>query len=739
MIKIYLLLLLIFITLPADPGKNYLWPTNSSEYMSSSFCEYRSGRYHAAIDIKTWNQEGYPCYAIEDGMIDRIRVSPFGYGKVLYLKLNDGNTAVYAHLQRFVEALDEEVQNRQIENERYSLSWNAINWPVKKGQIIGYTGQTGIGVPHLHLEIRDEHDRPMNPLHFYSNIRDTKPPVLRSLLVVPQDHHSRINGSLKEEVFPLTYVKNQVYRITEPLRAFGRIGLAVEGYDMADEVYNKYAFYEMVLEVNGETFFHSRFDYFDFDVNHQADIEIFYPQKVENNKVFNKLFIEPYNELPFYDRSLGSGLIDIRHSDTPFTIHIRDFMGNTSSIEGVLQAAPRNWAKTQMMNKLHDLVYMRLDLPHELKHLQFKSSTDGTVWHEVNYFEILERSFNPHEQNMLLKVRLNSSSDAYIKTIITNTHGQTMEKRATFDLDFNHQTNLTIQNLGKYITLQFDPLKDLPGLGLHLINDLTNHTIQPVFDGNRYDEVIDAFHFLSSPLHVSLSGSEQTFSDTTLNYHVLLPRQMQQFRFFDDSCRIFTVPESIYDTLLFEAHREPITDSSEIDIPILSSLVRLNGAPQAMKKGLQLELKYRPDPNFPHRRVGLYGINKHNKLSLISSRLDSLDHTIAATIRHWGRFVIAADTIPPLLEINQPREGIILKTMRPISFKTRDNLSGIGSDRNVRVLLNDRFVLSEWDPELDTVFAKPHWTPEKGRQEIRLIISDVAGNVTDYTYHFFLE
>ena len=66
-------------------SQEYLWPTNASEFMSSSFCEFRDGHYHAAIDIKTWNTEGYPCYAIEDGYIKRIRVSPFGYGKVLYL------------------------------------------------------------------------------------------------------------------------------------------------------------------------------------------------------------------------------------------------------------------------------------------------------------------------------------------------------------------------------------------------------------------------------------------------------------------------------------------------------------------------------------------------------------------------------------------------------------------------------------------------------------------------------
>jgi hypothetical protein len=68
------LILVIFLFYPLTVfSQKYLWPTNASEYMSSSFCEFREGHYHSAIDIKTWNTEGYPCYAIEDGYIKRIR------------------------------------------------------------------------------------------------------------------------------------------------------------------------------------------------------------------------------------------------------------------------------------------------------------------------------------------------------------------------------------------------------------------------------------------------------------------------------------------------------------------------------------------------------------------------------------------------------------------------------------------------------------------------------------------
>ena len=95
-------------------SQNYLWPTNASTYMSSTFCEFREGHYHSAIDIKTWLNEGYPVYAIEDGYIERIRVSPFGYGKVLYLRLKDGKSAVYAHLQRFIPKIDREIRLKKM-------------------------------------------------------------------------------------------------------------------------------------------------------------------------------------------------------------------------------------------------------------------------------------------------------------------------------------------------------------------------------------------------------------------------------------------------------------------------------------------------------------------------------------------------------------------------------------------------------------------------------------------------
>ncbi|MCB0287263.1 MAG: M23 family peptidase, partial [Calditrichaeota bacterium] len=61
-------------------AQDYAWPTDASKLMTSSFCELRPRRYHAAIDIKTWNRTGYKIFAIDDGYVYRLRKGATGYG-----------------------------------------------------------------------------------------------------------------------------------------------------------------------------------------------------------------------------------------------------------------------------------------------------------------------------------------------------------------------------------------------------------------------------------------------------------------------------------------------------------------------------------------------------------------------------------------------------------------------------------------------------------------------------------
>ncbi|HDL17610.1 MAG TPA: hypothetical protein ENH29_00985 [Bacteroidetes bacterium] len=65
-------------------AQNYLWPTDAGHNLTSSFAEFWSGHFHAGIDIKTWGREGYKVFATRSGYVWKVRISPFGYGRVIY-------------------------------------------------------------------------------------------------------------------------------------------------------------------------------------------------------------------------------------------------------------------------------------------------------------------------------------------------------------------------------------------------------------------------------------------------------------------------------------------------------------------------------------------------------------------------------------------------------------------------------------------------------------------------------
>ncbi len=111
---------------------------NDSFWVSSEFGKRKnpfSGELkdHNGIDLAA--AEGTPVYAIKDGAVYSVIENDEVFGNYIILSHDLGKmTSVYAHLSK-------------INVDRYQY--------VKKGEIIGYVGQTGQATgPHLHFEIR---------------------------------------------------------------------------------------------------------------------------------------------------------------------------------------------------------------------------------------------------------------------------------------------------------------------------------------------------------------------------------------------------------------------------------------------------------------------------------------------------------------------------------------------------------------------------------------------------------
>ena len=96
--------------LSQSPGQNeqgLTSPLSIPLVLAGNFGELRSDHFHTGLDFKTQGREGFPVLAAADGVVARVKVSPFGYGRAVYLNSPSGVTTVYAHLQKFDPALEQ--------------------------------------------------------------------------------------------------------------------------------------------------------------------------------------------------------------------------------------------------------------------------------------------------------------------------------------------------------------------------------------------------------------------------------------------------------------------------------------------------------------------------------------------------------------------------------------------------------------------------------------------------------
>jgi len=257
-------------TQDGNAEKKYRWPLDINNGYSSSFQEFRSNHFHAGIDLRTFQTTGHPVYAIADGCIIRLRMVKTGSGKSLYLKHADGNTSVYFHLDRFEKNLETLV--KQVQQSK-GVKYFGDFYPqeplcYKQGQVIAYSGETGYGFPHLHLEIKDPGQFTLNPFPLLElPSRDKNAPVLKGILLRNRGS-SPINGEIGEFNFPFKRDRYNHYVISRPLVVAGPFDLVLNARDITDS--GRYAApYEISAAIDEHDYFDLKFDRFSWDDNNQ--------------------------------------------------------------------------------------------------------------------------------------------------------------------------------------------------------------------------------------------------------------------------------------------------------------------------------------------------------------------------------------------------------------------------------------------------------------------------------------
>lgn len=120
---------------------------------------YKTRKMHYGMDFSA--KTGTEIYATGDGIVSKIKRSKRGYGN--YVKINHGfgYETLYAHMSKYI------VKRGQ---------------KVKRGEVIGYVGNSGISTaPHLHYEVRKDNKK-INPMNFYYN--DLSPEEYEKMLEI---------------------------------------------------------------------------------------------------------------------------------------------------------------------------------------------------------------------------------------------------------------------------------------------------------------------------------------------------------------------------------------------------------------------------------------------------------------------------------------------------------------------------------------------------------------------------
>ncbi len=355
--KFYIILYCIFLLKFYSYSQNYTNPLDINLILSGTFGELRTNHFHAGIDLKTKGVEGLNVYSIADGYISRVKVSSYGYGKVIYINHYDGNTSVYAHLKEFSYKIDSIIKIEQYKNKKFEIDYYLQKDVIKVQQkeIIGKSGNSGSSAgAHLHFEIRDSKtQKPINPLYFNFKIKDEIKPDIKKLKIY------NFNNTHKHQTFDIIKKEKNNYSINDTLYAEGDFGIGISTYDKSNYAYNKNGVYSIKLYVDEKLTFHFIADTLDFITTRFINAHIDYKEKIQNKIKFHRLFKLPNNKLKNYKTNINNGIISLNDTNVHnIKVHVEDYNQNLSEIKFKVKNSLRKNEKTNVLQEeiIQDIV-----------------------------------------------------------------------------------------------------------------------------------------------------------------------------------------------------------------------------------------------------------------------------------------------------------------------------------------------------------------------------------------------
>lgn len=743
MVMSFLATILIAVSVAfADGG--YVWPIKLKPDLSSRFCDHRDGHFHAGLDFRTRGKSGYRIYAIDDGYIYRISTAHNGYGKALYLRLKDGKIVVYGHLSSLGEEVGEYVRKKQMSEKKYSqnLFFEPGEFPVKKGQHIGLTGESGSGSPHLHFEIRSPANLPVNPLKNGFSIDDKSPPVFEKLAV--RFYEVQFNpGNPCYIEFPRIERQGNEYYVADTLVGAGEMALAVSGGDLIDQKSFIYGYYGLKMFVDDSLVFVMNSDSISYETTGQIDyirdLELYgiagsTGHNDNDEGVFYRLYVPPGSGQYFFAGFKdNAGIIEM--PETPgrvrkVKIEACDESGNRSYLTLHMKAP-------EMPSPLPDFIsYYKFADTIEVDFLTDEKISGVNTEFRNNISDPFEDINSDHAT----KTWRSDGQIAYLNTFRIVDPYRKEEYRFRyvaaggrispwiFFKEPNEKAGLEVYGSPERLRIDYFP----DSIYTNLVAQIQTETV--TFDLRMFQRGIGLFSTdivdreINGPTSISIKKGSRVIIDTVISIYPVYPDRNTIAYSPDYSLKIeFDEGSAFYPVYVLP----PVAGRAEImgrDAAVyeIRPLHLIAKSPIAYEFDL-LKSGISPD------NLGAYGyIERKGKWGFIEK---AKGHRIEFPGLGLGRIALIADDSPPSISVIRPSGRI--RSRRPVlSCVIRDDISGIQLESGLEMKIDGIWVPAEYDIDTKRYRYRVKNNLRTGRHKLEITAFDNQGNKTEKTAYF---